>query len=414
MQTTPPLPLLRRVPPGAWAALTWCAATAYSLAESVVLPGEGPALFRRHGLNLPEQNLQSLGIALALTLVGCALLRRMPLPAVALLLSGSIAGAIALNGTEIGFPQFLAVDVALCSIAASRPRRSSTVAVALALGVVVGYPAARLLVGFIIGTSTELAVAVTAVVAWLLGNSMRQTRDYAERLGAQAAAQAVTAERLRISRELHDMVAHSMGVIALQAGAASRVIDTQPAQAREALSAIEIAGRETLSGLRRMLGALRRTEPGQPGQPGQPGRPADGVPLDPAPGLADVEGLALATTAAGVQVDVRWHGERRPLPPEIDMSAFRIVQESVTNVVRHAGGSSCQVSIAHGDEELSIEVVDSGPEPGHGRAGSPGTGYGLVGMRERVGLLNGEFTAAPRPEGGFRVAVRLPVPEGVR
>lgn len=431
MHTTPTLPLLRRVPPGAWTALAWCAATAYSFVESIRLPGEPrPLLFHRHGFHLAPTNWQTLEEAAVLTLVGSALLRRRPLPAFAVLLVGSIASAMALNGTEIGFLQFLAVDVALGFVAATRSRRTSVVAAAMALGVVAGYPAARLLLGFAIGTSTELAVALTTVVAWLIGNSIRQTREYAETLGAQAAAQAVTAERLRISRELHDLVAHSIGVIALQAGAASRVIDTQPARARDALSAIENAGRETLSGLRRMLGALRETEAGHGsghGSHGQePGhKPAHGsgpgsapgrvhetapAPLDPLPGLADVDRLAATTTAAGVRVEVRWRGERRPLPPEIDLSAFRIIQESVTNVVRHAGARSCRVSIDHGDEALAIEVTDSGP----GRGSNAGTGYGLVGMRERVGLLHGEFSAGPRPEGGFRVAARLPVPLGVR
>ena len=271
----------------------------------------------------------------------------------------------------------------------------------MALGVLVVYATTRLLLRFPIGTSEELAVAMTAVIAWQIGNSSRQTRDHAERLAAQNAAQAVTAERLRISRELHDIVAHSIGIIALQAGAATRVIDTQPAAARNAMTAVETASRETLSGLRRMLGALRQAEPGQG---------SDLAPLDPVPGLADVDRLAATTTAAGVHVDVHWRGQRRPLPPDIDLSAFRIIQESIANVVRHAGTGSCRVSIDHHDEELSIEVVDSGRGPGN----TTGTGYGIAGMRERVGLLHGDFSAQPRPEGGFRVTARLPVPAGVR
>ncbi|MFH9354945.1 sensor histidine kinase [Kitasatospora sp. NPDC017646] len=107
---------------------------------------------------------------------------------------------------------------------------------------------------------------------------------------------------------------------------------------------------------------------------------------------------------------MRWLGERRPIPPEIDLSAFRIVQESITNVVRHAGTDSCQVSIDQRPEELSVEVLDDG----HGCAAAAGTGYGLIGMRERVSLLHGEFSVAPRPEGGFRVTARLPLPTGAR
>src|SRR5207247_10820514 len=144
----------------------------------------------------------------------------------------------------------------------------------------------------------------------------------------QAKLQAATAERLRIARELHDMIAHGIGVIAIQAGVGSRVIDTQPAEVRNALTAIEATSRETLAGLRRMLGVLRRAEPGSPGSPGRPG-PGHGPP-EPAPGLADLGRLAATTAEAGVRVELRWLGERRPLPADIDLSAFRIIQEAVT------------------------------------------------------------------------------------
>ncbi|ONK11673.1 Sensor histidine kinase DesK [Streptomyces sp. MP131-18] len=196
---------------------------------------------------------------------------------------------------------------------------------------------------------------------------------------------------------MHDTVAHSIGIIALQAGAAARVVETQPARAREAMLTVEKVGRETPSGLRRMLGALRQADQ-EPGPPQAPARPAVG--------LADMERLAAATTAAGVRVHVEWRGTRRPLPADIDLAAFRIVQEAVTNVVRHAGADSCRVRLDYGEQELAIEVAD------RGRGGGTGTdtGFGLVGMRERVALLRGRFTAGPRPEGGFLVAARLPVP----
>jgi signal transduction histidine kinase len=401
MSATPRLPLLKRVPPGAWTALTWCAGAAFTFLTRNRLPGEeqaavypGIQFYRWDGLTV-------MAVATAMALAGSGLLRSRPLVALALMLAGSVTAAIPLSVGEIPLPQFLAVDVALWCIAATVPRRTGIVAAAMALGVLAGYLTTRLLLGWDVGTSTELAVALTAVIAWLIGNSTHQAHDYAEKLGTQAAAQAVTAERLRIARELHDMVAHSIGIVALQAGAAKRVIDTQPARARDALSEVETASRETLSGLRRMLGALRQAELG---------KGPEATPLHQMPGLAAVDRLAAATTAAGVRVDVRWQGERRPLPPEIDLSAFRIIQESVTNVVRHAGTRSCQVSIDCQDEELSIEVVDGG----RGRGGTADTGYGLVGMRERVALLHGDFSAGPRPEGGFRVTARLPVPAGVR
>ncbi|MEV7009156.1 sensor histidine kinase [Streptosporangium sp. NPDC051022] len=401
MDVTPPLPPLRRVPPGVWTVVTWGASMAFTFLMRVRLPGEsapsvvsGVLLYRWDGLTF-------LLAATVLALAGGALLSRRPLPALTLLLAASVVASFPLGVGEIPLAQFLAADVALYFVAATRPRRTGVAAVAMALTVLAGYLAARLLSGWSIGTSAELAVALTAVIAWLGGDSAHRAREYAERLTAQATAQAVTDERLRIARELHDMVAHSIGVIALQAGAARRVIDTQPVRAREALGEIETVGRETLSGLRRTLGVLRRAEPGRQGRGGV---------LDPGLGLADVDRLAATTTEAGLRVDVRWLGEPRALPAEIDTSAYRIVQEALTNVMRHAGSPSCRVSIGYRREELSIEVVDGGD----GRTGAAGSGYGLAGMRERVGLLGGEFSAAPRPEGGFRVAVRLPVPAGVR
>ncbi|MFI1394310.1 sensor histidine kinase [Streptomyces sp. NPDC020681] len=398
MSPLPRPPLLKRVPPGVWMVLVWCAVTAYTIVIEE-LPGwsRWSFLFDSQGNNPPRWPQ----LAVAFVMVLCAALpRRRPLAALALLLAGTIVSAVALGVKDIPLLQFLAVDIALCFIAATRSRRTSVTAAVMALVVLLGYAVARVLLGMPIETSTVLIVALTTVIVWLIGNSIHQSHQHAETLRAQAADRAITAERLRIARELHDMVAHSIGIIAIQAGVGSRIIDTQPAEARNALSAIEATSRETLSGLRRMLGALRRSGPGEEARP---------APLDPAPGLADVDRLAARTRDAGVRVDVRWHGEPRQLPAEIDLSAFRIIQEAVTNVVRHAGTGHCRVSIGHQDDEVSVEVVDDG------RGGAvEGTGYGIAGMRERVGLLHGHFTAGPRPEGGFRVAARLPVPTGIR
>lgn len=398
MHVTPPLPLLKRVPPGAWTVLAWCGGAVFTLLMRLQLPGEWQATVHAGHFAYMWYGLLYQVVAAGLTVAGGVLLRRRPLTALSLLLTASVLSSIPLGVGEIPPAQFLAVDVALYFIAAGRSGRTRAVALAMALSVLAGYLTVRLLFGWNVGTSTELAVAMTAVIAWLIGHAVHQAHEHAERLSAQAAAQAVTGERLRIARELHDMVAHSIGIIALQAGAARRVIDTQPVRARDALGEIETVGRETLSGLRRMLGALRQAEPER------------AAPLAPAPGLADLERLAATTTEAGVRVEVRWLGERRPLPAEVDMSAYRIVQEAVTNVVRHAGVRSCRVSVGYGEEELAIEVLDSG----RGRARAAGGGFGLAGMRERVGLLHGEFAAGPRPEGGFRVAARLPLAVGVR
>src|SRR6266542_1224100 len=386
-------PLLKRVPPGVWTAPIWCAAMIEPVIQYVLLPSSTTISY-----SYPRHGLDSLR---AQALAGCALLRRRPQTAFVLLIAGTVATTLAWRQTEIPPPQFLAVDVALGFVTAVQPRRTSLISAALALGVLASYMSLRLLLWPCDGTASEPYVALTVLIAWLIGNSVHQSRAHTEHLRAQATAQAVTAERLRIARELHDMVAHSLGIVAVQAGAARRVIDTQPSRARDALGEVETASRESLAGLRRMLGALRQAELAKDTE--------ETPPLE-IPGLADVDRLAAATTTAGIRVDVRWLGEWRPLPPAIDLSADRIVQESVTNVVRHAGTRSCQVTVDCREDELAIDIVDRG----RGRGGTTDPGYGILGMRERVALLHGEFSAAPRPEGGFRVAARLPLPAGVR
>ncbi|MFC8079104.1 sensor histidine kinase [Streptomyces sp. NPDC057307] len=412
-----PLPLLKRVRPSTWTALAWGAGMVFTFLMRLRLPGEEAATVMAGVVFYRWDGLVMMAAGTALALWGCGLLAHRPVAAMGRLLAASVVATTPLGVGEIPLAQFLAVDVALYVVAATRPRRTGLVALAMALGTLVGYLTVRLVCGWNVGTSAELAVAMTAAIAWLIGNSTHQAREYAEKSRVQEAAQAVTAERLRIAREMHDSVAHSIGIIALQAGAAARVIETQPVAAREALGSIETAGRETLAGLRRMLGALRQAEPELP-EHAEGLAYGDSASLGPALGLADVERLAATTTAAGVRVEVRWHGERRPLPPEIDIAAYRIIQEAVTNVVRHAGTRSCRVSVDSRTDELSIEITDDGrwdgrwDGRGHGRSGK-GQGWGLVGMRERAALLHGDFSAGPRPEGGFRVTARLPVPVGV-
>jgi signal transduction histidine kinase len=339
--------------------------------------------------------------------MSAGLLRRRPLTALGMMLFALAVATTTLHPTDAGYlwnvrnELLLATDLAVGFIAADHRRRTSVIAVLLTLVIqllcaVYSDPwffQARL--GQQIPTTAAFIVLALAVV-WQVGHSIRQRRDYTEARRAQAAVQAVQAERLRIARELHDMIAHSIGVIAIQAGVGGRVIDTQPAEARNALNAIEDTSRETLAGLRRMLGALRRAEP-------------DSAPLDPSPGLAELDGLVGRSLHAGVRVDVRRLGQERALPADIDLSAFRIIQESVTNVIRHAGAQECRVSLDYREDELSIEVTDEGRG-----GGDPEDGYGIAGMRERVGLLHGHFSAGPRREGGFRVSARLPVPAGVR
>ena len=344
-------------------------------------------------------------------LASAVLLRRIPLMALAVTLAGSVAPSLA-PPEQIPASSFQVVaacvaGLEVCYMAATRTRRVSLTAVAVAGAglpiLVLEFPLPDQPPNGRSGTPVPVItvlVPLVMIIAWLIGNSIRQARARTELVRAQAAAQTVMAERLRIARELHDIVAHSIGIIAIQAGSGRSVCDASPAEARDALAAIEATSRETLSGLRRMMTGLRHAEPGS--GPGQ-------APLGPAPGLADIERLAAMTLDAGVQVEVEWLGSREPLPADIDLSAFRIIQEAVTNVVRHAGTDRCLVWIDQQDGYLSIEVTDSG------RGGSAaGTGYGITGMRERAALLGGDFSAGPRPGGGFRVAARLPVPAPAR
>jgi signal transduction histidine kinase len=340
-------------------------------------------------------------------LASALLLRRMPLIALALTLAGLAAPSLAppeqVPASSLQVVVACAAGLQICYMAATRTRRVSLTGVAMAGAglpiLVLELPLPDQLPNGRSGSPVPLitiVVPLAMIIAWLIGNSIRQAQARAELVRAQTAAQGALAERLRIARELHDSVAHSVGIIAIQAGSGRRVFDTSPAEARDALAAIEATSRETLSGLRRMVTGLRRAEL-EPGH-GQ-------APLGPAPGLADVGRLAATTLDAGVQVDVEWLGSREPLPADIDLSAFRIIQEAVTNVVRHAGTDRCLVWIDQQDEYLSIEVTDSG------RGGGPaGTGYGITGMGERAALLGGDLSAGPRPGGGFRVAARLPVP----
>ena len=349
--------------------------------------------------NQPDAALVAVTVVMASPL-GWA--RRRPWTALAVLLA-EVAAAPALRlQMEQVWPLFAAADLLVAFVTATRARGEGLAAAAVALtvqetawqvGLYNGGGVHRLLVPGFLGLTVLLALSV--LTAWLAGTLLRQRREFGETLRAHAEAQAVTAERLRIARELHDMVAHSIGVIAIQAGAGGRVIDTAPQQAGATLRAIETTSRQTLHGLRRMLDVLRQTEPETTFE--------EAAPLA---GLADLDRLTATTATAGVTVDMRRQGERRPLPPTVDHAAFRIIQESVTNVIRHAGTRRCRVSIDHRPDELRVEITDDG----HGGAAGAGPGYGLSGMRERVALLDGRFSAGPRPEGGFRVSARLPLP----
>ncbi|WP_199486917.1 sensor histidine kinase [Actinomadura logoneensis] len=351
---------------------------------------------------LPLLLLAALVLALPL-----AWARERPQPVLVLLLAElTAATAIGLRPQQ-AWPLLPAAALVLTHLTATRDHRDGLVAMGATLVVgEVPWTAAlvreggwgRLLVPGFLGLQILLAVGIVA--AWLAGTSVRQQRQYAEALRAHEAARAVTDERLRIARELHDMVAHGIGVIAIQAGAGHRVLRTSPDGAESALRTIEDSSRRTLRELRGMLDILRSAD-----------ATADTPPrADALAGLGELDHLTATTRAAGVEVDVRWRGVRDALPSTIDHAAFRIVQESVTNVVRHAGTARCHVTIDQSPDALAIEITDDG----RGAPGAGGGGHGISGMRERVALLDGRFSAGPRPGGGFRVHASLPLTGAAR
>jgi signal transduction histidine kinase len=218
----------------------------------------------------------------------------------------------------------------------------------------------------------------------------RANRELAEQRELQAQA-AVAVERGRIARELHDVVAHNVSMMVVQAGAAARVLHGEQPDVRNALEVIAATGRETVDEMRTLLGVLRSDD-----------GPAS---LKPQPGLADLEQLVSGVQEAGLPVTLRVEGTPRPLPPALDLSAFRIVQEALTNALKHAGPARADVTVRYEDGLVSLEISDTGRGPGGGR----GTGHGLAGMRERAAMFGGELQALPRPEGGFAVRARLPL-----
>ena len=302
------------------------------------------------------------------------------------------------------------IALPMYQVAAAHDRRRSLPALVL---VVVGLSVAAE-IGFLTEHRGGVSVLgiVVAVAAWFVGDSVRVRRVYVAGLAEQAAqrqrevverAQRSLAEqRLQIARELHDVVAHSLSVIAVQSGVGRHVIDEQPAEAKKALAAVEATSRSALGELRRLLGVLRRDD----------GAPAA---LAPAPGVAALGPLVEQVRAAGfaVSLDARSVAVRA-LSPSVELSIYRIVQEALTNVVKHAGPAAVRVEFRDETDALVLEINDDGRgitslstdpiDPA-----SPETHHGIVGMRERVALFDGSLLAEPRPEGGFRVIARFPI-----
>jgi signal transduction histidine kinase len=395
----------RRLPASAWVFDSALALVAAGLATALVVP---VLVSVPVGWDVPRGML-ALGYGLVLLhTLPLAARRRFP----GIVFAVCVATWVAF--TAFFLPPFVlgpAILVAVYSVAAYGDRWVSLAGLAAAE---LGLAAFQLTAGRFerLERSTFLLFMGVIAVAWVLGHFVGDRQVYAaqleertaelERAREELARRAVTEERLRLARELHDVVAHAMSVIAVQSGVGAHVAASRPEEVGKALAAIEATSRAALEELRRLLGVLRQDSEPQ-------------ASLTPVPGLANLDRLLAEVGRAGLAVRVRVEGTPLPLPAGVDLSAYRIVQEALTNVVKHAGPAHAQVTIGYRDQDVTVEVTDDGggavAPATHGRVG---TGHGLIGMRERVAAFNGQLEVGPRPGGGFRVAARLPLAAGRR
>lgn len=354
-----------------------------------------------HGLLSGQRPSGPITYLLALAMVlPFGIHRQKPLVAAAVVLGSLLVYSLAHYGPYPGINAF----VLLFAIALHCERRQSRVVFAatlLTLTVAIWVQPAS-----VATASTWFSTFLVATVAGLLGENLRHRRErwsaleerarFVEKEREDRVRRAVIEERLRIARELHDVVAHAMSVIAVQSGVGHHVIDSQPEEARRALASIETTSRAALTEMRRLLGVLR-----------QEGEPR--AVLTPAPGLADLPLLVAQVNQAGLEVTVTETGEPTQASVPVDLTAYRIVQEALTNALKH-GGPAAQVTIAYRPSEVYVEVTDDG-HGGQVRRTRPANaiGHGLIGMRERVAVFEGDLVAGPQPGGGFRVAAHLPL-----
>ncbi len=532
---------MRLRPPRAfWVGLDWLAAAFCGLLIfGVLFSGRnGPHSFMRL-LSAPSLLAALLALGLAAPV---AFRRRAPGRSLTVVLALWVVTLV--SGAEITRGPILPLVFVLYLVACTSRRPVAAAGLAAAL-ILLGVQGAEMHFSGA-GSGNAVADGLLLTIVWVVGYSVQQRRSYMTQVRERAASDAVTRERLRIARELHDVVAHSMTVVTVQAGYGEYVFDSQPGEARAALGAIQSVSREALGEMQRLLCVLRQTSaeaageaalaasaeaageaalaasaeaageaalaagaeaagasppaagpvsgavpaattpaavtpaaagvpaaPASPAgagtvpagagtvatgagtppalpaagagpgglaapRPGRAARPALGpgragggtgtpwgreaAPLAPAPGLASLDRLIERTAGAGVQVTVERTGAARSVPASIDLSAYRIVQEALTNVVKHSGAACCHVLVDYEPDALLVQVTDGGPggaAPSRAavvprQAAFPRAGHGLMGMRERVSLCGGDFSAGPRPDAGFRVRARLPLPAAAR
>ena len=339
-----------------------------------------------------------------LAAVPLVLRRRFPLAALWTVLAATLL--IRNESPDVAYYAGLLCIVAAYSAAAYSPQRVPTL---------LSLPVAAAVLAYLFAFA-KLPVLPNGVVAVLLlvpvfaaAYEIRMWRRRAdegrarllalEREQVAALNRAVEHERARIARELHDVVTHNVGVMVIQAGAARKIMDTAPELAREALLAVESSGRSAMGELRQVMGLLTMDSDGAD--------PAGSADLAPQPGLDRLEALVAGVRKAGLPVELAVSGQRRPVPPGVELAAYRVVQEALTNTVKHASGATAQVSVEYAADRLRVEVADTGGRPS--ASASSGSGRGLIGLRERLAVHGGTVVAGPRLRGGYRVTALMPL-----
>jgi signal transduction histidine kinase len=381
-------PLSTRLNPRQWAAID----VAVSVAMFAVLVGVAAAGHPHHSRGAHTHTLALFLLAFPASLP-LAVRRRWPVPVFFVVLAALVAYGVVGSRTST----MIGASYGLYTVAVQADRRWSLLSLAaVEVGVAVNFtltPATR------DSTMTGAFTALVQLTVWIAADGIRRRRAYSASLRERSLREALSEQRLQIARELHDIVAHAMSVVAVQAGVGSHLIATRPDEAAKSLRAIEATARNALSETRSLLSVMRDDD-------------NDPASRSPAPGLDHLQALVQRLVDAGQPVTLHVQGRPRALSQSLELSVYRVVQEALTNVVKHATPpATAKVVIRYDDNgDMVVEITDDG----HGTVSkrSDGRGHGLAGMRERISLLGGELSAGPRAEGGYRVMARLPAEAG--
>jgi signal transduction histidine kinase len=395
-------------PPSAWPAVLLDAGLCFIATAAALGPNLG-----RHGdiagkqVDVTLVHGPDLGIAIVLGLAAglpIAVRRRFPLGVFVIVATATCLHLMVNTGQGESFGPALAI--ALGTVATRCPRSVSVRAALAIAGLVTAILLGQVAAGYFTSGAELLFLLVLIAGSWAVGDNVGTRRAYLaglveraermEREQEQNAQRAVFDERARIARELHDVVAHHVSAIAVQAGAAEEIAEQDPARARAVLATIQATSRHALAEMRALLGVMSSDREAER--------------LAPQPGLSQVQRLAQQTRASGLAVHVHVEGTTRTLPEAVDLTAYRIVQEALTNTLKHSGATRADVVVRFAEDDLELVVTDDGAGGGNG-ATLPGTGRGLVGMRERVALFHGTLHVGRLPGGGFQVHARIPTSE---